>query len=211
MPMVDKICDNLMNKIKEKMPEVDDERAEVIRYGLELMFGEVPKLLIMIIIATLLGILKYFCVSVLIICSYRIFAGGVHLKSHIGCIIGTNILYIGNVYISKYIYFFNIYNKILFASVVLLFSMIVISLNIPADTISVPILRKKDRLVKKICSYIIVIFSIIISFYIKDKIISNMCIIGILLQSITTTRIIYSIFNVKFGYIEYMKKSKKAI
>ena len=32
--MIDKICDKLMKRIRAKMPEVDDERAEVIKYGL---------------------------------------------------------------------------------------------------------------------------------------------------------------------------------
>ena len=30
--MVDKICDYLTNKIRQQMPEVDDEKAEVINY-----------------------------------------------------------------------------------------------------------------------------------------------------------------------------------
>lgn len=209
--MVDKICDKIMNRIRSKMPEVDDERAEIIRYGLELMFGEVPKLFIMLIVAFILGILNYFSISVLIICSYRIFAGGVHLKSHIGCIIGTNVLYLGNVYISKYISFTNFYDKLFFSIIILIFAIIIISINVPADTQSVPILRKKDRKKKKICSYIVVVFFTIISFFIKNQIISNMCIIGILLQSITTTRLIYNFFNVKFGYLEYIKDTKNAI
>ena len=41
--MVDKICDYLTNKIKNKMPEIDDERAEVINYGIHLIVGEIPK------------------------------------------------------------------------------------------------------------------------------------------------------------------------
>ena len=37
--MIDKICDKLIKRIRVKMPEVDDERAEVIKYGLELIIG----------------------------------------------------------------------------------------------------------------------------------------------------------------------------
>ena len=42
--MIDKICDKLMKRIRAKMPEVDDERAEVIKYGLELIIWELPKM-----------------------------------------------------------------------------------------------------------------------------------------------------------------------
>ena len=34
--MIDKFCDYLTNKIRKEMPDVDDERAEVIKYGLQL-------------------------------------------------------------------------------------------------------------------------------------------------------------------------------
>ena len=34
--MIDKICLLLTNKIRKEMPEVDDERAEIINYGLHL-------------------------------------------------------------------------------------------------------------------------------------------------------------------------------
>ena len=56
--MIDKFCEYLTNKIRKNMPEVDDERAEVIKYGLQLLVGEVPKIFIMMGIAWALGILK---------------------------------------------------------------------------------------------------------------------------------------------------------
>lgn len=33
--MIDKICEFLTNRIRKQMPEIDDERAEVINYGLQ--------------------------------------------------------------------------------------------------------------------------------------------------------------------------------
>ena len=80
--MVDKICNWLMARVRAKMPEVDEERAEVIRYGFELIIGEVPKLIVMFIIALLLGKIKLFLISVAIICPYRTFSGGIHLKTN---------------------------------------------------------------------------------------------------------------------------------
>ena len=41
--MIDKICTFLTNKIKKEMPEVDDEKAEIIMYGLQNIIGEIPK------------------------------------------------------------------------------------------------------------------------------------------------------------------------
>ena len=41
--MIDKICLFLTDKIQKEMPDVDNDRAEVINYGLHLLIGEVPK------------------------------------------------------------------------------------------------------------------------------------------------------------------------
>lgn len=209
--MIDKICDKLMKRIRAKMPEVDDERAEVIKYGLELIIGELPKMFLLFVIAWLFGIFKYALISFAIILPYKLVSGGVHLKTHIGCILGTSLLYCGNVFISKYINILDIKNQIIFSAIILIFAIIMISLYAPADTENVPILRKKERAKKKIISYIIVTSMIIISFFVKDKVISNMFRVGVLLQSIMISKLTYNIFKVKFGYLEYIKTQKNAI
>ena len=206
--MIDKICDKLMKRIRAKMPEVDDERAEVIKYGLELIIGELPKMFLLFIIAWLLGIFKYALISFAIILPYKLVSGGVHLKTHIGCILGTSLFYCGNVFISKYINIPDIKNQIIFSAIILTFAIIMISLYAPADTENVPILRKKERAKKKIISYIIVTTMIIISFLVKDRVISNMFRVGVLLQSIMISKLTYNIFKVKFGYLEYIKTKK---
>ena len=209
--MIDKICDKLMKRIRAKMPEVNDERAEVIKYGLELIIGELPKMFLLFIIAWLLGIFKYALISFAIILPYKLVSGGVHLKTHIGCILGTSLLYCGNVFISKYINIPDIKNQIIFSAIILTFAIIMISLYAPADTENIPILRKKERAKKKIISYIIVTAMIIISFLVKDRVISNMFRVGVLLQSIMISKLTYNIFKVKFGYLEYIKTQKNAI
>lgn len=209
--MIDKICEKLMERIRAKMPEVDDERAEVIKYGLELIIGELPKMFLLFIIAWLLGIFKYALISFAIILPYKLVSGGVHLKTHIGCILGTSLLYCGNVFISKYINIPDIKNQIIFSAIILTFAIIMISLYAPADTENVPILRKKERAKKKIISYIIVTAMIIISFLVRDRVISNMFRVGVLLQSIMISKLTYNIFKVKFGYLEYIKTQKNAI
>ncbi len=52
--MIDKICMFLTNKMRQEMPDIDDERAEIINYGLQNIIGEIPKIFIMLGIAYLL-------------------------------------------------------------------------------------------------------------------------------------------------------------
>ena len=112
--MVDKICDFLVNKIRKQMPEIDDERAEIINYGIHLVVGEIPKTFIFIAIAAILGVLKEFFITMLVIFPYRAFSGGVHLKTHIGCIVTTSLMYCGTAYVSHFQLFSNDINKTIF-------------------------------------------------------------------------------------------------
>ena len=203
--MVDKICDFITNRIKKEMPEVDEQRAEVINYGVHLLFGEIPKTFIFIIIALALGILKEFILAMLIIMPYRAVSGGVHLKTHIGCILGTSIAYCGTAYLSKIIVFEPIYLKYIVIALVWMFGMIMVKLYAPADTENVPILRKEDRRRKKILSYVILTIYLVISIFIKNNLISNIIILGMFMQSIMISRFVYKITKNKYGYEEYLK------
>lgn len=208
--MVDKICDYLTNRIKNKMPEVDEERAEIINYGIHLIVGEIPKTFVFIAIAAILGILKEFFITVLVIFPYRAFCGGVHLKTHLGCILATSLMYCGIAYISQFQIFSNQIKYILIL-LVWLFGMIMCKLYAPADTENVPILRKKDRKIKQILSYITLTITLIAGTLVKDYIISNIIILGMLVQSIMITRIIYKLTNNKYGYEVYLQHENVSI
>ena len=93
--MVDKICNYLTNKIKNKVTDVNEEKAEIINYGLHLLIGEIPKTFIFIAIAAILGVLKEFFITVIVIFPYRAVSGGFHLKTHLGCIVCTSMYYCG--------------------------------------------------------------------------------------------------------------------
>ena len=200
--MIDKICEMLTNKIRKSMPEIDDERAEIINYGLQNIIGEIPKIFILLIVGYLLGIGKLTLLSVLIISPYRAFAGGFHLKTHIGCIVCTTLMYCGNAFLSKYIIMEPLIKYIVIGAV-WIFGMIMIKLYAPADTENVPILRKKDRRFKKIMSYITLTISLVIAVFIKNSEISNLIIFGTFIETLTITRLAYKLTNSKYGYEVY--------
>ena len=101
--MIDKICLSITNKIRKEMPEVDDERAEAIEYGLHIIIGEIPKNFIVLGISYLIGVFKLTLLTVILLLPYRAVSGGFHLKTHIGCIVYTSALYSGSALIGKYI------------------------------------------------------------------------------------------------------------
>lgn len=200
--MIDKICTKLTEKIRKQMPEIDDERAEIIMYGLQILIGELPKGIIILAIAYFLGIFKLTLLSVLIIAPYRCVSGGVHMKTHIGCIIYTLLLYSGSALLGKYfILEGNI--KIISAIIIWAFCMIMIKMYAPADTENFPILRKKERFQKQVFSYIILTLEFLIAIIIPNTTISGIIIFGDLIQTLTITRFAYNITKNKYGHEIY--------
>ena len=201
--MIDKICNFLTNKIRNKNSDIDDERAEVINYGVHLIVGEIPKTFVFIAIAAILGILKEFFITVLVIFPYRAFSGGFHLKTHLGCIVGTSLMYCGIPFISKFIVLSNI-SKYIITGLVWIFGLIMCKLYAPADTENVPILKKKTRKTKQILSYITLTTTLIIGIFMQNTIVSNIIILGMLVQSIMISKLAYKITNNKYGYEVYV-------
>lgn len=204
--MIDKICTFLTKKIREEMPEVDDERAEVINYGLQNIIGEIPKIFLLLIIAFLLQMLKEVLFMFLALLLYRGASGGFHLKTHLGCILGTTLFYCGTVFLSQNIVLDEII-KYIVIGIGWIFGMIMIRLYAPADTENVPILSKKDRRKKQIISYITFSIGLIAAIFIQNSVISNILIFGNLLQTLTITRIAYRLTKNKYGYEVYNEVS----
>jgi accessory gene regulator B len=203
--MINKICESLLKKIRKEMPYIDDERAEIILYGLQLIVGEVPKIILLFAVAILLkiGWLVIFAYATML--PYKIVAGGFHLKTNLGCMIGTFVVYFGNVLISKYIVLFT-ETKYLLTLFTLIFSIIMICLYAPADTINLPILRQKERKTKKVLSYIFAIITLIASLLVQNNTLSNILLFNVLIETICISKLAYRITKNEYGYKTYLKQ-----
>ncbi len=192
------------------MPEVDDEKAEVIFYGLQNIVGEIPKIFIMLAIAYVLGIFKWALFTFLALFPYKGASGGVHLKTHIGCLTFTTIFYCIIPFISQHFVMSGIIKyAMIFA--VWIFGMIMIKLYAPADTENVPILNLKVRKKKQIFSYITFTIGLLVAAIINNSIITNILVLANLFQTITITKFIYKATNNKYGYEVYDNTSLETV
>ena len=204
--MIDKFCEYLTNKIRKKMPDVDDEQAEIIMYGIQLIIGEIPKVFSVFIIGAILGLWWQTLLAFWILLPYKYASGGFHLKSHLGCFLGTNLIYCGNAYISSIIEL-DIYTKISFIVLNLIVGIIMVSIYAPADTINMPILTKKERKLKKTLSYIFLIINMLVALLIPNTTISNLLIFGTFIQTFCITRLAYKLTKNEYGYENYLKET----
>ena len=188
--------------MKKKMPEITEEQSEAIVYGLSLIIGEIPKTLLLFLLAFILGIGWYMIFAYIAIMPYRVSSGGLHLHTHLGCLISSGITYYGNIYLSKFIYLTDI-QKYIIIGLTFIFGILMISWYAPADTENVPILSKKERKTKKILSYITFSLTLLVAILIKDNTLSNILIFGTIIQTVMITRIAYKITNNKYGHEVY--------
>ena len=200
--MIDTICTFLTNRIRKEIPEIDDDRAEVINYGLQNIVGEIPKIFLLFIIAGILGMLKEVLFMFIVLIPYRGASGGFHLKTHLGCILGTTAFYCGIVFLSQHVILEGI-TKYILIGITWIVGMVMIKLYAPADTENVPILSKKDRKKKQIVAYIAYSIGLIAAFMIQDNVISNILLFGNLLQTLTITKLAYRLTKNKYGYEVY--------
>lgn len=208
--MIDKICTFLTNRIRKEMPEINDEKSEVIYYGLQNIVGEIPKVFIMLAIAYLLGIFKLALFTFLALFLYKGASGGVHLKTHLGCMIFTTLFYCIIPFVSQHFILPQLIKYIVIISV-WIFGIIMIKLYAPADTEDVPILQSKVRKKKKILSYITFTIGLMVALIINNNTIANILILANLFQTITITKFIYKITNNKYGYEVYGNTSTETV
>ena len=203
--MIEKFCNFILNKMRKKMPDITDENAEIILYGLQLIIGELPKMFILFGLSFLLGIGWYMLFAFIAIIPYKAVSGGFHLHTHIGCILSTVVFFYGVIFISKYLVLNDI-QKYILVGLSFIFGILMVSMYAPADTEEVPILRKKERKLKKILSYIMLTLILGISLIVKDQILSNILIVGSIFQSISISRLAFILIKNKYGYEVYAKQ-----
>ena len=203
--MIEKFCNYLLKKMKKKMPEITDEQGEAILYGLQLIIGEAPKMILLFVISFILGFGLEMLFAYFAIMPYRTVSGGFHLHTHLGCIVGSITFYYGIVLISKFLVLDTMQMYILVV-LSLIFGLLMISMYAPADTENIPIISKKERKTKKILSYIMLIITLGVALIIPNQVYSNILIIGTIIQTMTITRLAYKLTNNKYGYEEYAKQ-----
>lgn len=205
--MIDKFCDLITEKIKSKVIDMDDERELVINFGVRLIFGELPKILILFIIGFLLNMGWQTLLLFFLIAPYRSFTGGIHLKTHLGCMITTSILYLLPIILSKYILISDKNILYILAGLITIFSIILIAKYAPADTENMPILSKKEIKSKKIKAYIALVVLLSIIIFNPYKQFSYMIIYAMFLQNLTVLPISYKLTNNKHGYEVYTEET----
>lgn len=188
-----KILDSCMKSVKNKFPDYDNDRLEIIEYGLEGLYLTFTKTVVIFVLAALL---KIFFETLLLLLFYnliRFSAFGLHAKKSLHCLVISLLFFIGGVYICKYVYF-----SLIIKSIICIICILLISKYAPADTEKRPLINKRKRKRFKIMSIVSsFIFSILIVIY-SEKVISNYLLIGMIESTVMILPITYKLLDLPY-------------
>lgn len=184
--------------IKNNSCDMSDDKIEEIRYGLEVLYLNISKYIMLYFIAFLFNYVKESFLCNIIFAIIRLTACGLHAKNGIICLTCSFIIILGIPYISQIVNI-NFIFKILLC--IILF--IGFAKYAPADTEKKPIVNKNVRKKLKTKSCIIVIlYSSFILF--NEGYIANIMLLCMITELLTILPITYKLFNARYNnYLKY--------
>jgi len=173
--MKNKFLKSSINLVKNSYPDYTQEKLDEIAYGLEALYLTITKMVVIIILASILGILKECFILIISYNLLRFTAFGIHASKSIYCLISSLIFFIGGVYLIKYV-------EIIFLIKVIstFISVFCIAKYAPADTEKRPLINSKRRKKYKIITSITAIIYAVLIIIFSDYIISNYLLLGMI-------------------------------
>lgn len=192
---MDKLLDNFAEQLTKKVIfySKTESPEEQIKYGLQLLIGDVLKVLIILSISYIIGVLNYCLISIFFVGLLRSIVGGVHASSWFNCLLFTSILNFGATFFVKYITY-NLNDQ----AAVLLFviSLIVFYIYAPSDSEIKPVTNKNQIKVLKFLSVFLVLIYSILFFSLKVDW-KNLILISIIYNIICVLPVTYKLTNNK--------------
>lgn len=192
--MKKKFLNSSINTIKKKYPEYDEEKLEVIAYGLEALYITITKTIVILLLAWILGVIKETFFILLFYNIIRTTSFGMHAKKSSHCYIISGVLFIGMGLICRYIGI-NFYIKLLITSL----SFITLLIYAPADTYKRPLVNAKKRKIYKIVTAINSLIYIILIIFLDGYQISNYLMLGLLDASLVIHPLTYRMFQLPYN------------
>lgn len=194
------VVNGSLNLIRKNNPNYDDEKMEILEYGLTGLYIFVSKSIVIFSIAYFLGIFGELIAFMLVYNAIRMFSFGMHATSSRACLIVSTIAFLSATYLCKIIVIpINI--KLILGMLGIVW-MLIFS---PADTEKKPIISPKWRAFYKTISTLISFIMVVCSLLINNDFIANSCIVSLVLQCFMISPIAYKITNQKYdNYKNYL-------
>lgn len=197
--MKNKILSKIRSDVKKQYPNYSEDKVDEIMYGVEGIYILITKTIIILTISIIFGIFKELLLLLLMFNLIRMVAFGMHASNSGICLVLSSIIFLAAAYLCKTV---TIPNTLLY--ILYLIVLLIVVLYAPADTVKRPLIKKKKRNIYKILSISITIIFFIISIIIKNNLIINSMIFGLLIECLLILPITYKIFKLPYrNYLNY--------
>ena len=200
--MREKFLKKSIASVKKKYPYYTEEKLEEIEYGLDAIYLNIPKTLIIFGLAIILGIFKDMILLLTFYGILRTFAFGMHASKSWHCLVISTVMFIGGGLVCKYISI-PYYVKIIISII----SLLCIIKYAPADTHKRPLINAKRRKIYKIVSSIIALIYVVLIIIFVNKDISMYLTMGILEAVLMIHPITYKVFQMPYANYKYYNTS----
>lgn len=191
--MKTKILNYCIKVVQKNYPDYDNDKIEIIRYGLEGIYLTFTKIVVLFTLSLVLGKFKKLLLLLLFYNVIRFSAFGLHAKKSLQCLIMSTVLFIGGIYLCDYISI-----PLLLKSFLCVVCILLIARYAPADTEKRPLINRKKRQRFKVISLLsAMIFSILIILF-TDSYISNYLLVGMIEATLMILPISYRLFNLSY-------------
>ena len=165
MPISDFLIRKILNQIRS-LNQYNEDDIDMMRYSLQSILWEIEKVIIIFLVFFLFGYQNYFLLTLIVLMSIRVLAGGYHSKTSLSCLLITFLGFFLAIIILPWIPLNN-----LAIMVLSIFSLIVTLLAAPIRSIEKDAIQSKDRdSQKKITAFIITSIWLILIFFNKTNI-----------------------------------------
>lgn len=188
-----KFLKNTMNCIKKKYPNYDDEKLEIIEYGLESLYIMVAKTIVISLIALVLNVFKEMLIIMILYNIIRTTAFGMHAKESWQCYIISITLFIGGALLFKYVDV-SFYVKAIISAI----SYIFLVIYAPADTYKRPLVNTKKKKIYKIITVINSSIFLILVIILRGSNVSTALSLGLLDSMLMIHPLTYRMFHLPY-------------
>lgn len=186
--------EKVMKSIKNKYPDYDNDKLEVIAYGLESLYIMITKTIVISLIALLTDVFKEMLLIMILYNIIRTTAFGMHAKESWQCYIISITLFIGGALLFKYVDV-SFYVKASIGAI----SYIFLVIYAPADTYKRPLVNAKKRQIYKMITAITSSIYLILIIIFRDSNISTAISMGLLDAMLMIHPLTYRVFHLPYN------------
>ncbi|MDD3821720.1 MAG: accessory gene regulator B family protein [Bacilli bacterium] len=184
------LINSSIQTVKNQYPNLDQEKIEKIKYGIEGIYLTVSKLVIIFLLALILDIVNEVFLFMIIFASLRMIASGVHATNSLSCLIISLVIFIGLPLILKIIIIPLVIKLSLCG-----FSLFIYGRYAPADTKKRPLISPEKRVALKMISLLMVLMASGLVLIIRDEYTVNLLLGALVIQGLLIMPITYRLSN----------------